>query len=154
MNNILQYKAHKKAVMILKCPIIVRNRNQQLWGVFMTKYSTDFKIMAVQKYFVEDISLKSLAGELKLPSSSVLKRWINTARQQGLEALAVKRHKSEYSLAFKAKVVEYYQTHDLGINKVAAVFNISASQVYSWDRAFKNGGLAALLPVEKVVQAQ
>lgn len=115
----------------------------------MTKYSTDFKIRAVQRYFVETISIKSLASELKLSDSSVLRSWINTAKQQGLEALAVKRHKSDYSLDFKAKVVEYYQTHDLGVNKVAAVFNISASQVYSWERAFKNGGLAALAPGRK-----
>lgn len=39
--------------------------------------------------------------------------------------------------------------HDMGINKVAAVFNIPASQVYSWDKAFKQGGLAVLIPRKK-----
>ena len=115
----------------------------------MTKYSTDFKIKSVQKYFDGNISIGSLAKELKLPNTTILKRWIDTARQQGLEALAIKRYKSEYSLDFKTKVVEYYQTHNLGVGKVADVFNISASQVYNWDRAFKNGGLAALAPGKK-----
>lgn len=46
-------------------------------------------------------------------------------------------------------MVEYYQTHAVGVSKVAAVFNISASQVYGWSRAFKQGGLAALIPRQK-----
>lgn len=116
---------------------------------FMTKYSTDFKIMAVQRYFDEDISIKSLAKDLKLPTFSLLKNWINTASQQGVEALVVKRSRSEYKLDFKANVVEYYQTHDLGVSKVAAMFNISSSQVYTWNRSFENGGLAALVPRQK-----
>ncbi|MCP0887644.1 transposase [Ligilactobacillus sp. WILCCON 0076] len=96
----------------------------------MTKHSTDFKIKSVQKYFEGNISISSLSKELKLPNSTILRGWIYTACQQGLEALRVKRHTNKYSLDFKAKVVEYYQTHNLGVVKVAAVFNISASQVY------------------------
>lgn len=115
----------------------------------MTKYSTDFKINAVQRYFKENISLNALAAELKLSDEASLKGWVNLAKKQGLEALAVKHYRSSYNLEFKLKVVEYYQTHTVGVSKVATVFNISASQVYSWDRAFKLGELAALIPRQK-----
>lgn len=116
---------------------------------FMTKYTTNFKIDAVQRYFNENISLKMLAAELQLPDASMLEKWVNTAQKQGIGALKVKHHQNHYSLDFKLKVVEYYQTHDMGINKVGAVFNISASQVYIWAKAFKQGGLAALIPRQK-----
>lgn len=115
----------------------------------MTKYTTNFKIDAVQRYFNENISLRALAVELQLPNISMLEKWVNTAQKQGIGALKVKHHQNHYHLDFKLKVVEYYQTHDVGINKVAAVFNISASQVYIWDKAFKQGGLAALIPRPK-----
>lgn len=78
-----------------------------------------------------------------------LKGWVNFAKEQGLEALAVKHHRRRYNLDFKLKVVEYYQTHAVGVSKVAAIFNIPASQVYSWDRAFKLGELSALIPRQK-----
>lgn len=115
----------------------------------MTKYSTDFKINAVQRYCKGNISLNALAAELKLSDENLLRGWVNLAKEQGLESLAVKHHRRRYDLDFKLKVVEYYQTHAVGVSKVAAIFNISASQVYSWDRAFKLGGLAALIPRQK-----
>lgn len=86
--------------------------------------------MAVQRYFEKDITINNLAKELKLLTPTFLKDWIHIAHQQGLRALAVKRHRSNYSLTFKAKVVEYYQIHDLGVSKVDVIFNVSASQVY------------------------
>lgn len=49
----------------------------------MTKYTTDFKIDAVQRYFTDNVSLNTLAAELQL-SSSMLKSWVNTAQQQVL----------------------------------------------------------------------
>ncbi|KAA8456451.1 helix-turn-helix domain-containing protein [Weissella paramesenteroides] len=90
-----------------------------------------------------------LAVELKLSDEASLKGWVNLTKKQGLEALAFKHHKSCYNLEFKLKVVEYYQTHVVGVSKVTAVFNISASQVYSWARAFKLGGLATLISRQK-----
>lgn len=78
----------------------------------MTKYTTIFKIDAVQRYFNENISLKALAIELHLPDTSMLGKWINTAQKQGISASEVKHHQNHYVLDFKLKVVEYYQTHD------------------------------------------
>ena len=105
--------------------------------------------MPYNGYFNENISLKALAIELHLLDTSMLGKWVNTAQKQGISALEVKHHQNHYVLDFKLKVVEDYQTHDMGINKVATVFNIPASQVYSWDKDFKQGGLAALIPRKK-----
>lgn len=82
----------------------------------MTKYSTDFKIMAVRRYFDEYIAIKSLARELKLSDFSVLKSWINAVRQQEMEALVVKQHKSNYSLNFKIRVGSFKETGRLMYN--------------------------------------
>lgn len=45
-------------------------------------------------------------------------------------------------------MVEYYQTHDVGINKVAAIFNIPVSLIWL-GKVFKHGGLATLIPRQK-----
>ena len=55
----------------------------------------------------------------------------------------------EYSVDFKLDVVNYYLKSDEGRNLVAAKFNISPSQVYSWTKKFQQGGPEALLPVKK-----
>ena len=78
----------------------------------MTKYTTDFKISAMQRYFKGNISLNELVTELKLSGEVSLKGWVNLAKEQGLEELAVKHHKRQL------KVVEYYQTHAVGVSKV------------------------------------
>lgn len=54
----------------------------------MTKYTTDFKINAVQRYFKGNISLNELATELKLSDEASLKGCINLAKEQGLEAIS------------------------------------------------------------------
>lgn len=46
-------------------------------------------------------------------------------------------------------MVSYYQKFDEGRNLVAAKFNISPSQVYTWTKKFQQGGPEALLPVKK-----
>ena len=74
---------------------------------------------------------------------------MNTAELNGLESLKVKRTKRKYSVGFKLDVVSYYLKSDEGRNLVAAKFNISPSQVYSWTKKFQQGGPEALLPVNK-----
>lgn len=114
----------------------------------MTKFSTEFKINAVQRYQNEHIGYVPLAKELGVEPTSV-QRWVYTANKQGLMALKVHHRKKKYSLDFKLQVVNYYQTHDLGISKVAAQFGINSSQVYSWTSLFSEGGVAALVPKQK-----
>lgn len=114
----------------------------------MTKYSSAFKIQACQRYFNEPISKKELAKELNI-GLSILIKWIDLAEVQGLSALSVKKDHRSYSLEFKLGVVRYYKTHEMGMTKVAAKFNINASQVYSWNKAFNEMGSAGLVSRDK-----
>lgn len=115
------------------------------YGVFfMTKYSSEFKIDAVLRYQNETISIKSLANELTIGIEN-LRTWIELSKEQGLGALKVKKSHNDYNLDFKLNVVKYYQNHDLGTRKVAAKFNISPSQVNSWNKKFEVNGAAGLI---------
>ena len=112
----------------------------------MTKYSSELKIAS--DYLNGRGSYNGLSKKYNI-TPSIIRTWVNTAELNGLESLKVKRTKREYSVDFKLDVVNYYLKSDEGRNLVAAKFNISPSQVYSWTKKFQQGGPEALLPVKK-----
>ena len=114
----------------------------------MTKYSSELKIQVASDYLNGRGSYNGLSKKYNI-TPSIIRTWVNTAELNGLESLKVKRTKREYSVDFKLDVVSYYLKSDEGRNLVAAKFNISPSQVYSWTKKFQQGGPEALLPVKK-----
>ena len=114
----------------------------------MTKYSSELKIQVASDYLNGRGSYNGLSKKYNI-TPSIIRTWVNTAELNGLESLKVKRTKREYSFSFKLDVVSYYLKSDEGRNLVAAKFNISPSQVYSWTKKFQRGGPEALLPVKK-----
>lgn len=115
---------------------------------FMTKYSTELKIEIVSKYLNNEDSIKGLAKQYNI-HWTLIRRWIDKAKCQGLAALSVKHTKTTYSSDFRLNVVRYYLTHSIGVSKVAAKFNISDSQVYNWAKKFNEEGYAGLLSKQK-----
>ena len=115
----------------------------------MTKYSSELRIEVVQAYLSGKYSYSYLANHYKIPSEMPIHTWVALARAQGLEALQRAKHKHLYSLEEKLAVVDYYQTHDEGIAKVAAHFAINPSQVSVWSRIFNELGAAGLHPRPK-----
>ena len=115
----------------------------------MSKYSTQFKLKVVQEYQRGGIGQKKLCKKYGIPSSAILKGWIDLVSQHGLESLKVKNQKSVYSTEFKLHVVNYYRTHELGSSKVAAYFDLNKSQVYSWYRRYQKEGIVGLRPKPK-----
>ena len=114
----------------------------------MTKYSSELKIQVASDYLNGRGSYNGLSKKYNI-TPSIIRTWVNTAELNGLESLKVKLTKREYSVDFKLDVVSYYLKSDEGRNLVAAKFNISPSQVYSWTKKFQQGGPEALLPVKK-----
>ena len=114
----------------------------------MTKYSSELKIQVASDYLNGRGSYNGLSKKYNI-TPSIIRTWVNTAELNGLESLKVKRIKRKYSVDFKLDVVSYYLKSDEGRNLVAAKFNISPSQVYSWTKKFQQGGPEALLPVKK-----
>lgn len=114
----------------------------------MTKYSSELKVQVASDYLNGRGSYNGLSKKYNI-TPSIIRTWVNTAELNGLESLKVKRTKREYSVDFKLDVVSYYLKSDEGRDLVAAKFNISPSQVYSWTKKFQQGGPEALLPVKK-----
>ena len=110
----------------------------------MTKYSSGFKIKLVKEYQTGDISIKGLAKKYQLPSKTPLLVWINQAKAHGLNSLAVKQNKRNYSQDFKLGVINYVNTNEVSRMKAAAHFGISPSQVNSWIQKFHEMGAAGL----------
>lgn len=114
----------------------------------MTKYSGEFKVNVVEEYQLGRSSYKTLGLKYQI-HSSMIKKWVSLSEAQGLEALQVKHRHQEHSLDDKLAVVDYYQTHDMGINKVAAKFDLNPSQVLVWTRIFNEQGAVGLRPKRK-----
>ncbi|UQS85384.1 helix-turn-helix domain containing protein [Apilactobacillus apisilvae] len=101
----------------------------------MTKYSTNLKIGIANTILNHQDSVNGLSKKYNIPKSNI-KRWIYVARYQGLTALKVKHKKRNFSIEFKLKVVKYYLNHNLGINPVAAKFNLGPTTITLWTKIF------------------
>ncbi|WP_155286304.1 helix-turn-helix domain-containing protein [Lacticaseibacillus zhaodongensis] len=115
----------------------------------MTKYSSEFRIEVVQAYLSGKHSYRYLASHYQIPSIRTIQDWVALARAHGLESLQRAKHKHAYSLEEKLAVVDYYQTHDEGVAKVAAHFAVNPSQVSVWSQIFNAAGAAGLRPRPK-----
>ena len=114
----------------------------------MTKYSGSFKVDVVNEYNLEHVPYKTLSQKYHIVHS-VIQEWVALADAQGLEALQDKHGHKTYSLEEKLAVVDYYQTHEQGVSKVGAKFNLSPSQVTAWTKIFMEHGAAGLRPKRK-----
>lgn len=110
---------------------------------FMTKYSYQFKLKVVREYLKGEMSYMDLETKYSVDHSIILD-WVNHFEMNGSSGLKVRRRKSNYTQDFKLSVVDYYQTNDVGARGVAAHFNISTSQVYSWTCRYRRDGVAGL----------
>lgn len=110
----------------------------------MTKYSTQFKIKVVQEYLQGGISQYKLCKKYGMADKTIAQHWINLAREHGFESLAVKHTKKRYSVKFKLQVLNYYQTHELGVGKVAAHFGLNKSLVNLWYCKYQKEGIVGL----------
>ena len=110
----------------------------------MVKYDYDFKVNMVNEYLEGRISFKDLAKKYNIKSPSVIERWVYGYQENGLEHLKIKHKHRFYSQEFKLKVVQYYRQRTFGFSELAAKFNISESQVYSWNKNYEFYGINGL----------
>lgn len=115
----------------------------------MTKYSTQFKIKIVQEYLQGEISQYKLCKKYGMADKTIAQHWINLVREHGFESLVIKHTKKRYSVKFKLQVLNYYQTHDLSVEKVAAHFGLNKSLVSLWYGKYQKEGIVGLQPKVK-----
>lgn len=110
----------------------------------MTRYNTDIKRLAVQKYLQGKQSLGHIAQQLQIEPSA-LRKWLRHYQQQGHKALSKKY--SHYSPHFKRSVLQYVRTQGVSYQQAAAIFDIrNPFSIAQWARQYDTGGLTELTP--------
>ena len=114
----------------------------------MTKYKPDFKAKIVHEYLTTPQSSRAMGRKYSI-SSRLIKKWIQRYRLSGIDALKRHRHPRTLTADFKLSVIDYYQTHEELMVKVAARFDVQAYQISLWRSQFKRDGIEALKPHPK-----
>ena len=57
----------------------------------MAKYSTEFKVKIVKEYLETNSSYQNLVNKYCIPDKSMIRRWVNDFRKQGIEGLKPKK---------------------------------------------------------------
>lgn len=118
-----------------------------LWGVFMSKYSKDIKLIAVRRYLQSNKSLESIAKQLEIDPTS-MQLWVRHYEKHGIAALEKKY--SHYSAQLKLLVLRYIQKHGCSNKDAAAHFDIrNPGSIANWSRQYQTGGFNALIPKRK-----
>ena len=90
-------------------------------------------------------------GQLRCPkkykvSNSVILRWINRIKNENFGMVTSEnRHRIEYSIEFKIKVLSYKNSHNCNLSELCNKFKIhSESTIYFWQRQFDELGIIGL----------
>lgn len=112
----------------------------------MAKYSEQFKLGIVHDYLTdESAGYRAMAKRHGLRSHSMLERWVMAYRLHGSAGLCKKS--STYSGEFKLSVLQHMWDNQLSRIQTAAKFDIRHhAMVGIWERAYRDGGLEALIP--------
>ncbi|QPC46222.1 IS3 family transposase [Mangrovibacillus cuniculi] len=107
----------------------------------MSQFSKEQKLLAVYRYQTENVSYRSLSKELGI-DPSVLRHWVALVHYHGDTAFSFPY--TNYSSAFKLKVIKSVKGLDYSIRKAAAIFQIpDPSMVRKWIRKWESQGSQA-----------
>ena len=112
----------------------------------MTKYSEQFKLAVVQDYLADGSDgYRAVAKRHGLTTHAMLERWVMAYRAHGNAGLSKKS--SKYSAEFKLSVLRHMWDNELSMIQTAAKFDIRHhAMVGIWERAYRDGGVEALIP--------
>jgi len=112
----------------------------------MTKYNEQFKLTVVQDYLSDGSDgYRAVAKRHGMTSHTVLERWVMAYRLHGCGGLSKKS--SKYSAEFKVSVLRHMWDNQLSMIQTAATFDIRHhAMVGIWERAYRDGGVEALIP--------
>ena len=118
-------------------------------GVFMAKYSYEFKKKVVQAYLNGEGGQKFLAKKYGIPADSNVKKWIDNYQKFGNEGL-MRSREQKYSFETKLSVVELYLSSEISYQELALQEKIyNPSQIAKWVNDFRIAGPDALRPKKK-----
>jgi transposase len=110
----------------------------------MAKYSLAFKLRVVRDREQGLFGSRTIAARFGIDHGTV-EKWCAVYQLHGEKGL-MKRHR-RYSSAFKAAVLHRMASEGWSIRQTCAIFDIPAQRtLQQWQRAFAEGGMAALEP--------
>lgn len=115
----------------------------------MAKYSTEFKIKVVKEYLESNISYKNLSDKYNIPTSSIIKNWVNAYKSQGFEGLKVKRRNTQYTLEYKLNVVNLSLPGEMSYQSLANELKINNRSIIRWVKDFREKGIEGLEPKKR-----
>lgn len=119
-------------------------------GIFMAKYSYEFKKEIVKAYLNGEGSQSCLAKEYGVSNKVIVKTWIDNYKAFGDKGLMRSRKKKEYSFEKKLSVVESYLSSEISYRDLAIKEGITnPSMIVTWVNRFRAAGPDALRPHKK-----
>ena len=110
----------------------------------MSKYTKQFKLIAVEHYLTGKLGLKPVAKCYGL-AHSVLARWVAMYRLRGADGLDKKF--THYDAQFKLSVLQHMWKHQLSYTETELLFDIRGPGCLRiWERSYDSGGIDALIP--------
>lgn len=100
-------------------------------------------VKIVNEYLEGNYSYKDLASMNGL-NHSIIVRWVQRAKINGMSALASKKAKRSFSGQDKVNILDYMLTNGLSFNETGAHFDVEPSLIYQWKRKFDEHGIDAL----------
>lgn len=110
------------------------------------KHSFDFKLHCVKQILELHRSAESISKEHSL-TCSMVKRWLITYEQIGLEGLRPRKKKRIFSPSFKFDVLRTIQVENLTLSEAVLRFDLSTEAlIIDWRKRLDKFGLAGLDP--------
>lgn len=119
-------------------------------GIFMAKYSFEFKKKVVLAYLNGEGGYKYLSKIYGVPSRSNIERWVHNYQTFGDEGLQRSRKNDTYSFEKKLSVVELYLSSEISYQDLALQEGITnPCMIVNWVNRFRAAGPEALRPRKK-----
>jgi transposase len=131
----------------VNCTPIVRQRNSNDWGAFMSRHTFEDKLKAIDLYLNKRNSYRETAKLMSATKSDIIK-WVALYQKHGEKGLQPTY--TNYSVKFKMDVLTYMEKTGASIRESSYVFNIpSYSTVAKWKRTFEKQGKDGLFPKKR-----
>lgn len=119
-------------------------------GIFMSKYSFEFKKKVVNAYINGEGGYNYLSEVYGIPSQSNIEKWVHNYQVFGDDGLLRSRKNENYSFEKKLSVVELYLSSEISYQDLALQEGITTpSMIANWVNRFRVAGPDALRPRKK-----
>lgn len=131
-------------------PPKVRVINLIFGGVFLAKYSEEFKMKLVTEYLEGNIGYGSLAKKYNMGSHTPIREWVKSYESQGINGLKRRKIRKGYSVQFKLDTVKFMLNTGASHLDTAIHFNLNnPSLIARWMKEFREQGIEGLISKPK-----